>query len=271
MIFPSTTSIIFGIIFGLSISTLAYFGKALSLSGAIAAAILGSIVFGLGGYAYTAVLLIFFITSSGLSFAFKRRKKDTEAKHAKGSRRDAGQVLANGGIAGLLVILHFFIPEEGWVFWAYSASFAAANADTWATELGVLSKSAPRLILTGKTVEMGTSGGVTRLGTLAALSGAFIVALTGYLFQPVNPIAILAVTLAGLVGSLVDSILGATVQAVFFCPTCNKETEKSPSHVCGTKTQQIRGFRYFDNDVVNGVCTLSGAILIGVIAILGRL
>ena len=111
------------------------------------------------------LLLGFFISSSLLSRLFKRRKANLEEKFSKGSQRDAGQVFANGGIAGLFVILHVLMPEALWPWLGFAGALAAANADTWATELGVLSRAAPRLITTGKTVEPGTSGGVSWTGT----------------------------------------------------------------------------------------------------------
>lgn len=261
MTFPSPLSILAGLIFGAGIALLAYRARALSQSGAIAAALLGWIVFGLGGWDYTVVLMAFFISSSGLSFAFKRRKQGLDEKHAKGNRRDAGQVAANGGIAGLMVLIHTLLPQADWVWWAYCASLAAANADTWATELGVLSPVKPRLIISGKEVEMGTSGGVTPSGTLASFSGALLIAACGWVFHPQSFSAPMLVALAGLGGSLVDSVLGATIQAVYYCPTCRKETERHPSHTCGSMTKQIRGLTWLDNDWVNGACTLSGALI----------
>ncbi len=109
----------------------------------VAAAVLGTVVFGLGGLAWALVLLTFFITSSGLSVFFKSRKAAVEQDFAKGSRRDAGQVLANGGTAGVLALAFFLVNQFSpgnkivsllWI--GFAASFAAANADTWATELG---------------------------------------------------------------------------------------------------------------------------------------
>ncbi len=262
MTFPSISSIIVGLIFGLGVALLAYQVRALSSSGTVAAAVLGWVVFGLGGWDYTIILLIFFLTSSGLSFAFKKLKSGLDEKHAKGSRRDASQVLANGGAAGLMVILHVIFPNNGWIWWAYCASLAAANADTWATELGVLSPDKPRLITTGRQVEMGTSGGITWVGTLAALAGSFVIGLAGFILHPDVLQAILLVSFAGLAGSLVDSLLGATIQSVYFCPNCQKETERHPLHSCGTATSRIRGFEWMDNDWVNGFCTFSGVIFI---------
>jgi len=78
----------------------------------------GSVVFGLGGLPWAAVLLTFFISSSLLSILFKSHKIESEKYAAKGLRRDAGQVLANGGLAGLAVIVYGFFPKmagPGWV------------------------------------------------------------------------------------------------------------------------------------------------------------
>jgi uncharacterized protein (TIGR00297 family) len=268
MIFPSLTSIIAGLLFGVVIAFLAYQARALTRSGAAAAAILGWIVFGLGGWDYTAVLLVFFITSSALSFAFKKQKSLLAEKHAKGSRRDYRQVLANGGASGIMVLMHFLFPDLSWLWWAYCAGLAAANADTWASELGVLSKSKPRLITSLEEVEMGTSGGITWIGTLAALTGAFIIAITAILFHPAGILPVLIISLSGLAGCMVDSWMGATVQAVYYCQICKKETEKHPTHSCGAPTAQIRGLSWLDNDWVNAFCTSSGVFITLMIALI---
>lgn len=262
----STLQLILGLILALAAAFTAWGLKWLSGGGAIAAFILGAVVFGLGGLSWAVVLLVFFVTSSSFSKLFKRSKANPEKFYAKGSRRDAGQVFANGGIAGLFVVAHVFFPDS-WLPWVgFVAAFAAANADTWATELGALSRKAPRLISTGKPVEGGTSGGVTLLGTLAALAGSALVVGAAWGFWPGDrPPAqwtqLLVLVLAGLLGSLVDSWLGATVQAIYYCPTCKKETEKTPAHHCGTPTSHLRGWEWLDNDWVNILCTGSGAIL----------
>ena len=69
------------------------------------------------------------------------------------------------------------------------------------------------------------------------------------------------IILGGLVGSLFDSVLGATVQAIYWCPTCKKETERHPTHTCGSPTSQVRGWSWFNNDMVNFACSLMGAIV----------
>lgn len=263
--------------------------RALNWQGALAAAVLGADIFGLGGLGWAFVLLGFFISSSLLSRLFRKRKQAMDEKFAKGSQRDGWQVAANGGIAGIFVLFHLLAPGATWPWLGFAGALAAANADTWATELGVLSRATPRLITTGRPVERGTSGGVTAQGLLAACTGSLLIALLAVLFWQGHVIALppgapgwlariiggetytplafwpglgwLAwITLSGLAGSLVDSLLGATLQAIYFCPACQKETERHPLHTCGTATTLLRGWIWMDNDWVNTACTLAGAV-----------
>lgn len=282
-------NILIGLLLGIFVASAAWKASALNLSGALTAAVLGMIIFGLGGLGWAILLLTFFISSSILSRMFKKRKAALEEKFSKGSRRDAGQVLANGGAAGLFVLLHTAYPQAAWPWLAFAASLASANADTWATELGTLSRATPRLITTGKPVEPGTSGGISLAGTLAALGGSLLVALLAVIFwqgqvitlPPDSPGWLLAlfssplpsldvgnalfwfavIGLAGLAGSLLDSLLGATLQAIYLCPHCQKETERHPLHICGTPTTLLRGKHWMNNDWVNIFCTLAGAAL----------
>lgn len=262
-----------GFLLAVTAAGAAYLARALNRSGALAAALLGTVVFGLGGLAWAVLLLAFFITSSGLSRLFGRQKSKFTEKFSKGSRRDAWQVAANGGAAGLFVLLHLLFPAADWPWLGFAGALAAANADTWATELGVLSKHPPRLITTGQPVEPGTSGGISAAGTGAALAGSLLISLlAGYLwrwsattFLPPdwNAVGRMAawVTLAGLAGSLLDSLLGATLQAIYTCPACCKETERYPLHTCGTPTLYKRGLKWLDNDWVNIACTVFGGVV----------
>jgi uncharacterized protein (TIGR00297 family) len=253
-----------GFILALIIAYLAFRAHSLNKSGAIAAICTGTIIFGIGGWQWAILLLTFFITSSALSRAFKNRKQGLSEKFSKGHERDAGQVFGNGGIATFFAALHFFFPNEIWPWLGFAAALAAVNADTWATELGVLNPHPPRMITNlSKVVEKGTSGGISLIGTFAALGGS---ALIGILASLLNPMAgsisiFFIVTLSGLAGSLFDSLLGATIQAMYFCPKDNKETEKHPLHTCGTPTTQIRGWSWLDNDWVNFACGAFGVII----------
>ena len=253
--------LLIGLLLAAVIAVLAWKAGALTRSGGWAALLTGGLIFGFGGIQWAILLLVFFISSSALSRAFSQRKEKLAENFAKGSRRDWGQVLANGGLGALLVVIFAFLPQHEWIWMAFAGAMAAVNADTWSTELGVLSSISPRLITNGQKVERGTSGGITLTGTLAALGGSTLVGLVAVIIQPGAKwfIQLTIISLAGLVGSLFDSLLGATIQAIYWCPSCNKETERHPLHSCSTETTHLRGWEWFNNDMVNFACSLMGA------------
>jgi len=257
----ATMQLILGFIFGALIGFLAYRARALSLSGALGATLTGGLIFGLGGIPWAVLLLTFFISSSGLSRAFARNKSTLGEKFSKGSQRDIGQVLANGGLGASLAVAYAVFPDQDWSWIAFAGAMAAVNADTWATEVGVLSRRPPRLITNGRVVERGASGAVSLVGYLAALAGAALIGLGAVLFSP-RPWTwemVLVLALGGLAGSTFDSFLGATVQAIYYCPQCQKETERHPFHLCGVPTSLVRGWPWLNNDLVNFFCSLVGA------------
>mgnify|MGYP001266239187 CR=1 FL=1 len=257
--------ILYGFILAIIIAVLAYRAHSLNRSGAVAATVVGTIIFGIGGWQWAILLLTFFITSSGLSRTFKKRKEGLSEKFSKGHERDAGQVFGNGGLATFFAALHALYPESLIPWIGFAASLAAVNADTWATELGVLNPTPPRLITDlRRRVEKGTSGGISLWGTGASLLGSALIAFLAIYLSPtgtLNTNHFLLITAAGLAGSLFDSLLGATVQAMYYCPTDKKETEKHPLHTCGTQTVHLRGWKWLNNDWVNFACGAFGVVI----------
>lgn len=242
---------------------------ALNFGGRMGAVLLGTLIYGFAGLYWLLLMLAFFFSSSFLS-AYKEKEKEkiSSEKFQKYGARDFWQVIANGGVAAGLAILYYYYPVPQ-VFAAFLAAIAFANADTWATELGILNKNKPRLITSLKEVDTGTSGAVSPMGSLAAASGSFFIGLVAIVllsFSSFNHTqftfaSILAISLAGgLIGAFVDSLIGATVQATYFCPKCKKETERS-THSCGTATQKIRGLEFMDNDAVNLFGSMAAAII----------
>jgi len=245
---------------------IAYRRRSLSRGGIAGAIVTGTTTFGLGGWSWGLALIFFFVSSSIFSHLRARDKAKTAAdKFSKGAARDLAQVGANGGVATLLTVSYGVAPSRfirGICLAGYTGALATATADTWATELGVLSTRQPRLITTGETVSPGTSGGITPLGTGAAVAGALTLGTVFWLLQRCRRslVSLPFIALAsGLIGSLVDSFLGATVQAMYFCPHCQQETERRV-HSCGTKTQALRGISWFNNDAVNFFATFCGAL-----------
>ena len=256
-----------GAILGAGIGGLATWRRLLSRGGAVAAALVGTVVFAFGGWAWAVLLVLFFVTSSALSRYGAGRKEIATGRMAKGSQRDARQVLANGGWMALLALWQGWQPAD-WMFLAAVGALAAVTADTWATELGLLSPTPPRLITTGEPVPPGTNGGVTTLGLLAAATGAFLIGfvagvlvLLGGTYMVLSPGRLSFVAgVSGFVGALVDSLLGATVQHTRWCPLCDEETERD-IHTCGTATHAHRGWPWLDNDTVNALASVTGSLM----------
>lgn len=232
------------------VSLLAWFFRSLTRSGAAAAFLVGAIILAVGGWGGGVVLAVFFV---GSSVAGRLAPEPSAALGAKGERRDGLQVLANGGAAVLAMGLERIRPGAG--MWALSTSLAAAAADTWATAAGAWSPGRPRLILTGRQVPHGTSGGITWYGSIGGLIGAATVGASAAIaFRA--PILFPAATGIGFFGMLLDSVLGASVQGRFRCPACGSFGE-SRVHHCGSRAMRIGGWSWVSNDLVNTAATLA--------------
>jgi uncharacterized protein (TIGR00297 family) len=262
------TRIILGLLLSLAIGGLAYWRQSLTLSGWMGAVLTGTLTLGFGGWPMGLALVAFFVSSSLLSH-YKAQIKERRAgeKFEKGGQRDFAQTMANGGIASFLALAYGLIGEPAALLALFGGVLATVTADTWATELGVLSPHRPRLVTTGRPVEAGTSGGVTLVGLGASLAGGLCIGLAlvvfisiGQIFtvQPLTPPYWLlpACAAGGLAGSLFDSLLGATVQALYRYPD-GRETERASGRD-GTPNRFVRGWRWLNNDLVNLISSLVG-------------
>ena len=245
-----------GVLFGAAATR----ARSLDVSGALAGGVFAFLLVAVGGPAWAVPSLAFFVGSSALSRVGRARKATAEALAEKGSRRDAGQVAANGGLAAALLTATLFWPEAGRaaatpaLYAAFLGAFAAAAADTWATEIGTLVGGPTRRLGLGARVAPGTSGGVSAAGTLGAVAGASLVALAALPFA--TPAVSLAVALGGVAGAFADTALGATVQARYRLAD-GTATERAPS----AAAVPAFGFAGVTSDRVNGVCTLVGALV----------
>lgn len=251
-----------GMALGVIMGVLSFRARALTRGGAATATLVGALTFGIGGLAPSVMLLTFFISSSALSRVGSRRKATLAHQIDKTGPRDHAQVLANGALPGLLAIAAGWSGEPVWGF-GIAGALAASNADTWATELGMLAGVRPRLLTTLEQVPSGTSGAVSLGGSLAAVAGAGLVGASAWVVG-LDPAVLLVATAAGTVASFVDSLLGATLQAQYHCPNCAKPTERHPIHSCGSATIQVGGWRWLGNDQVNLIASATGALLAAV-------
>jgi uncharacterized protein (TIGR00297 family) len=264
-------SISLGLILNAGASLVAYRRGSVDPGGALAGALIGTIIFAAGGPLFWIILMTFFVTSTLMGMVRRSEKEWLSTVHQKGGRRDAVQVLANGGAGAFMALLYRLTGDPAWAA-GFAVSFASSNADTWGSEVGVLSRGAPVSLLTFRAVHRGVSGGVSVLGTAVSLAGAACIALV---FAAENlalslfgagfvPIA-LFVTAGGLLGSLLDSLLGASVQAQYAAASASsgqagahgqagargqpRVTERSVTE--GVRNNLVRGFPFVTNDLVN--------------------
>ncbi len=249
-----------GAVLAAVVAAAAFRARVLDGRGAIAAFCVGAVIFGAGGWQAAAVLFAFFIPSTLLSRLGRERKRAIHSDEHEA--RNGWQVLANGGVAAVAVLvgLHAGTPLAA----AFAGAFAAASADTWGTEIGMLARGAPVSLLTFRRVAPGLSGGVTAIGLAASVAGALCVAAVAAVLgvAPLWPVAA-----GGVAGSLIDSLLGASLQALRLCPQCNCECE-TRVHFCGSPTELRRGASWMENDLVNFAATLCGALVAALLAIL---
>ncbi len=271
---PMLQQLVIGVGISFMFARLSFGLKFLNGSGAVCTFLLASTIFSIGGIVWTIPILTFFFLSSILSKVGKARKKKFDLIFEKGSQRDMGQVIANGGVGWILMLIYPFLPNESWrdlFYFGYLGTMAAVQADTWATEIGTMIRNPnPISIVNFKPVPAGTSGGITVIGTSGALLGAVVIAISGWLanmslVESAGFLKVLVVvSLAGLIGSLVDSYLGGTLQAQYYDEYRNKITEKT-HHLNDDGTtipnKLIKGIRWIDNDVVNFVCGITGAVV----------
>jgi uncharacterized protein (TIGR00297 family) len=246
-----------GVSFGIVIAVASFYWRLLSRSGAVATFLLASLLYGVGGLRWTVPIVVFFVLSSTLSKIGKSRKAIFENVFEKSDERDYAQVAANGGVAGILIVLSYLFPHRDF-YPLYLGSVAAVTADTWGTEIGLLTSGEPVLVSTLKRVRRGTNGGVTMIGFGAGILGAGLIGLcswpwiTGWNY-------VLKIVIAGAAGALIDSILGATVQAQYRCGVCNEFTERLVHHETGATL--VRGYSWLNNDAVNWACAITGAFV----------
>jgi len=244
-----------GVVLNALAAVLVWWRGSVTGGGAAAGVVVGSVIFGFGGPLFWVVLMCFFVSSTALSRAGSERKAPLARIHQKGSRRDALQVLANGGVGAVCALVFGITREPAWAL-GFAVSLASSNADTWASEIGELSRRDPVSLLGFRRVPRGVSGGVSPLGTVMAAAGALFIGLVFALLNLYAPTAagtfpVVAgiVAAGGFLGSLVDSFLGATVQAQY--RSRSTELTELAAAEDGRPNQLARGLAFVNNDLVN--------------------
>lgn len=234
-------------------------------SGLIAGFITGFIVYAFGGE-FLFIPLLFFHLIAGIftKYKYEYKRKKGVAEEKKGAR-SWKNVSANGVVPAIFALLIWFDNNlfKSFYIAGFFGAIITALADTLATEIGLLYKGEPRLIINlRKKVPAGTSGGVSILGEIAQIVSAFFISFATIFFYPrldffIN--LLILTIISGFLGSSFDSFLGATIQAMYKCQNCGKETEKKIH--CNKETIYLRGYKWLDNNVVNLFAIAFGSLI----------
>lgn len=212
----------------LALAVLGWKFRAVTWRGGIAGGLLLAIVWHSTGWRGACLLGLFVITSTMWTRFSRKSKLELGLVQVQGGARTAKQVLANGSVPGLMALAYGIWGHPA-ALAAYAGSLAAATADTWGSEVGQGLASRVWVFGTLRTDKAGVEGGVSFMGSLAALCGASVIAGAAWFFGYGSGLA--AITTAGIVGAFTDSLLGSTLEE--------------------------RGF--LGNEAVNFICTLAGA------------
>jgi uncharacterized membrane protein len=269
--------------------------KSLSTSGALAAISVGFTTFAIS-YKLGFILIFFYYVSSKLTKLKEDIKSRLEDGYLQGGQRDFVQVYSCSILATMVAVLLelysdpdidiSFKPSGDLIRFGeytidrqifgsmlacmYMAHYATAAGDTWASEVGILAKSQPRLVtsLFLRKVPPGTNGGISLLGTAASASGGAFIGFIYYLYDAVflsnrhdRYMIILFGTVCGVLGSLLDSLLGATLQVTYY----SKSRKCIVKNLTNTKKEDditvICGNNILSNEAVNFVSILMTMIL----------
>ncbi|HEY4289424.1 MAG TPA: DUF92 domain-containing protein [Puia sp.] len=190
------------------------FFKKLTVAAAITGGILGWLIYAGGGYRGLSLIAVFFILGTAATSWKKTEKLSIRANAGHQSTRTIGQVIANAGIAALAGLLAVLFPNWNHLLQLMIAgSMSAAMADTLSSELGMVYGRRHYHILTWKRDEKGQDGVVSFGGLLIGIAGSVVIAMIYILGQPVSQpsrvTSLLIIVVAGTLGNLADSLLGA--------------------------------------------------------------
>ncbi len=238
---------------------LSYKRRLVDVSGVIAGIFVGTSVIVFGSWRMFILLATFhFVAGFFTHYKYEVKAAKGVAEFKRGAR-SWQNVLANGLIPALTAVAEYFHGGSIATL-AFVGAVGASLSDTLSNEVGVLNPSPPRLITSLRIkVPPGYPGGVSPLGTFTAFAAPLSLGAMAYWLRviPESKLAALCVGLAGAIGSMVDSLIGATLQGVYVCRVCGKFTERR--HHCGRPARLHRGYKVVNNHVVNLLMSTAGA------------
>ncbi|MEM6533347.1 MAG: DUF92 domain-containing protein [Myxococcota bacterium] len=252
-----------GALISAAFAGLAIWRSWVTVQAGVLVALIVMMLFAVGGLAWVAPVSLLLISASLVQRAVRGSFENPYSKRE--GPRDLKQIVAKGIPATVIAFVYAADPDPQWLI-VHLAIVATATADTFASAIGSLDP-APQIpsLPWFRPVPKGMSGGISPLGTLAAVLSATVVASEMYFFVSTPSLSSMGViAVCGVTGAMVDSLLGGTVQALYRCNVRGQLTE-SPRHL-GQPCQLVRGIRWMDSAAVN----LSSGVFAGLLAYLLR-
>ena len=231
-----------GVVIAEMIFLIVFFSHAIDYCGSLLSIVVVYTFYYCGGITGLSILLLeyFSIFCIGL---YKKHNTSGKKTH---SPRNLRQIAINGGLATIIMIL-YRIFDQPRLFIIALIAVSGCFVDSVASDVGTLSKKPPFDFIKGKVVSAGISGGITLLGTAAALTASISLALILSHYTALSNSFLFVMLVMGQM--FLDSVLGSTLQVKYFCNTCGLVTEKK--ECCGAPTVYYSGLNWFDNNLVN--------------------
>lgn len=227
----------------------------ITADGIVAAFLTALILYTLGGPWVATSLLVFFILGSLVSKFKNKNKIQAESLQGDSGARNWKQVLANSLPASILVWIAYIFPDNQYLLLPAFAVFSAAAADTFSSEIGMMTKGKVFNILTGKPMAGGLSGGVSVAGLFAGLIGSILLSLLAV--PQFGWLGMFIVSILGFLGTIFDSIIGILLQSKYIGK--EGQLQDVPNN---PYDNPVKGWKIITNNAVNFI-TLSLVSLSG--------
>jgi uncharacterized protein (TIGR00297 family) len=209
----ATYSVVPATAVNLLVAWIGYRAGTVNVSGAVAGTIIGVIVVVSGGWGAWALLLVTFLAAAISSRLCLRRKTLLGIAEERGGRRGAGNAIANTGVAAVATLMSALTEAREPALVAFAAALTAGGSDTVASEIGKAWGRRTYVVPTFRMVPPGTSGAMSLEGTAAGLASACLLGAFAIAVGLVPVAALIPIVIGATIGSLCESLLGATLEA----------------------------------------------------------
>nr|WP_300006237.1 DUF92 domain-containing protein [Tissierella sp.] len=229
--------------------------RSITPDGMLAAFFTALTLYSLGGVWIAVSLLVFFVLGSLISKIKNDYKIKAESLQDDSGARNWKQVLANSLPACIIVWAAYLLPDKNFILLPAFAVFSAAAADTFSSEIGMMTKGRVFNILNGKTMPGGLSGGVSFAGLLAGLVGSLL--LSTFALPQFGSRGFIIIAVLGFLGSILDSIIGVLLQSKYLGENGQLQDKKNIRD-----DKPVKGLKIMSNNAVNFI-TLSLIMITG--------